>query len=164
MSGKGEIWAHLRTMHGGGPTGGDKMNYNNKGGFRERVMRFMSGRYGPDTLYHVIFWVCVGLIVINLFAESIIISIIELGLFGWAIFRVMSRNVYKRQRENQIFMSIVQKVRAPFVMMGNKWRDRKTHVYKKCPKCKSNLRMPRDKGKHSVRCPRCSNLFDVKIR
>lgn len=140
------------------------MYSNRGGGFRERIARFMAGRYGPDALYTFTLWVCVGLVVVNLFLELWVISIIEIALFAWSIFRLMSRNIYKRQKENQIYLKIVGKIKAPFAMMKNKWRDRKTHVYKKCPECKSTLRLPREKGKHSVRCPRCRHLFDVKIR
>ena len=144
------------------------MNYYNQngrgGGFRERVARFMMGRYGVDALYHFTFWVCLALIVVNLFVNSLIISLIETLLIFWSIFRVMSRNIYKRQRENQIFLNIWGKIKSPFKMMGNKWRDRKTHVYKRCPSCKSTLRLPKERGEHSVRCPRCRSLFDIKIR
>ena len=142
-----------------------RMGYNNgfRGSFREKLIRFMAGRYGTDALYNFVLWVCVGLIIINIFVGSWIISIVETALFVWSIFRFMSRNIYKRQRENQIFLKISGKIKAPFAMLKNKWRDRKTHVYKRCPACKSTLRLPREKGKHSVRCPRCRELFDIKI-
>ena len=131
--------------------------------FRERLARFMMGRYGIDELYRLLLWVSVGLIVLNIFIGSWIISAAELLILIWATFRAMSRNIYKRRRENELYMKIASKISAPFKMMKNKWRDRKTHVYKKCPSCKSNLRLPKEKGEHTVRCPRCSNRFDIKI-
>ena len=144
--------------------GGIMSYYNKGGGFRERIARFMAGRNGPDALGNFTLWFCVALVIINLFFELIVISVIETALLIWSIFRIMSRNIYKRRRENEIFLKAKGKIKAPFVMMKNKWRDRKTHVYKKCPQCKSNLRLPKVKGEHSARCPRCGCLFDVKIR
>ena len=42
-----------------------------------------------------------------------------------------------------------------------KYKDRNTHMYKKCPKCKQKIRLPLKKGKHTVKCPNCGNRFDV---
>lgn len=39
----------------------------------------------------------------------------------------------------------------------------KDHVYRTCPLCLANIRLPKKKGTHNVRCPKCSNLFEVKI-
>ncbi len=140
------------------------MNYYGRGGgFREKLYRFMSGRYGQDELGKMLIWLWLGLLILNLFLELWIISVVELCVAVWSIFRVMSRNIYKRQAENRFYLKIKLKISAPFKMMKNRWRDRKTHVYKKCPKCKSNLRLPRERGEHTVRCPRCSERFDIRI-
>lgn len=39
----------------------------------------------------------------------------------------------------------------------------KDHVYRICPSCKANIHLPKKKGAHTVRCPRCNVLFEVKI-
>lgn len=139
--------------------------YNNgRPSFRERVARFMMGRNGIDALYHVSVVLSFLLIIINIFVQSFVISLIELFLICYAVFRVLSRNVYKRQRENMLWLKFVGKIRGAFSLIKSKHRDRKTHVYKKCPSCKSTLRLPRRPGTHTARCPRCSHRFDVKIR
>ena len=43
-------------------------------------------------------------------------------------------------------------------------RDRKTHVYRSCPVCKSVLRLPRTSGEHGVNCPACHGHFMVRIK
>ncbi len=137
-----------------------------KGGlmrFRERFQRFMIGRYGIDRLYHVLMVLCFILIIVNLFVGSLIISILELAIIGYAIFRMLSKNIYKRQRENQAFLKLTDKPRKFFKLQKCKHRDRKTHVYRRCPACKNNLRLPKQKGKHTVVCPCCKNRFDVRI-
>ena len=136
---------------------------NGRPSFKDRIAKFMAGRYGVDRLYYFLLGICCILIVINIFANSIIISIIEATLFVYSIFRVLSRNVYKRQQENEKFIKISDKPKQIYNLEKCKYRDRKTHVYKKCPSCKNNLRLPRQKGKHTVVCPCCKNRFDVKI-
>lgn len=131
--------------------------------FRERLIRFMAGRYGGDRLNNFLLAVIMIIIVINVFVRSIIISIVYMLLWGWIIFRMMSRNIYKRQDENAKFLKLWNPVKGYFKLMKNKWRDRKTHVYKKCPKCKAVLRLPKQKGNHTVKCPKCGNRFDVII-
>lgn len=131
--------------------------------WRERIARFMIGRYGTDNFYHFLLVICFVLIFINLFASSFIISVLEIAVLIYATFRVLSRNVYKRQKENLFFLKITEKPRSLFKLIKCKFRDRKTHVYKKCPSCKNNLRLPKKKGKHTVACPCCQNRFDIRI-
>ena len=131
--------------------------------FREKLVRFMAGRYGVDQLSNFIFAVVMIIIVINIFVNSIVLSVVYMLLWGWSIFRMMSRNIYKRQKENAGFLKLWNPVKGYFKLMKNKWRDRKTHVYKKCPKCKSVLRLPKKKGTHTVKCPKCSERFEVII-
>ena len=138
--------------------------YNRRPTFRERVARFMMGRYGRDKLSDFTLGLCLALAIINLFIEVWWVAIIELFLVVISIFRFMSRNIYKRQHENQIYLTITKKISSPFVMLKNRIRDRKTHVYKKCPSCKSTLRLPRIVGTHTTRCPRCNNRFEVKVK
>ena len=138
-------------------------NYNRRPSFRERVATFMAGRYGIDRLYYFLLAICFILIVINIFVSSLVISLIESALFIYAIYRVLSRNVYKRQQENEKFVKIIDKSKKHYNLQKCKARDRKTHVYKKCPSCKNNLRLPRQNGEHTVVCPCCKHRFDVKI-
>ena len=138
-------------------------NYNRRPSFRERVASFMAGRYGIDRLYYFLLAICFVLIVINLFVSSYVIHIIETALFVYAFYRVLSRNIYKRQQENEKFIKLIEKPKSIFNLQKCKVRDRKTHVYKKCPSCKNNLRLPRQKGEHTVVCPCCKHRFDVKI-
>ncbi len=131
--------------------------------FRLRLIAFMSGRYGMDRLGTVILWVCIGIAVINVFVSSIILYAIQTALVVWELFRFFSRNLTRRSAENAAFTGILDKFAAFFRLRHHMIRDRKTHVFKKCPHCKAMLRLPKTKGHHTVRCPRCSNRFVVDI-
>ncbi len=134
------------------------------GKIKNAIYKFMYGRYGNDTLNKTLLWSYVVLMltymVVILFAgENALVHFLYLVL-SWAIvgitfFRSMSRNIVKRRRENEKFTSF-------FKLIRNKRRDRKTHVYRKCPACKITLRLPKAKGKHTVVCPKCRNRFEVR--
>lgn len=133
------------------------------GKFTNKLARFFYGRYGNDTLNKVLTGIyLVWLItfsILNFFIRTLAFTLIGWGLtlilFIWILFRTMSRNIYARRRENDKFCGF-------FRLKRNKFRDRKTHVYRKCKKCKAVLRLPKAKGKHFVNCPKCHNRFQVK--
>lgn len=133
------------------------------GKFKNKLSRFFYGRYGNDTLGRFLLWVYVGMILLSmilaLFVDSpflyVIYLLVSTALVFYMFFRMFSRNVAARRRENEKFCSF-------FKLQKNKFRDRKTHVYRKCPTCRAVLRLPKAKGKHSVVCPRCRERFTVK--
>ena len=65
----------------------------------------------------------------------------------WCIFRMYSRNIEARRRENSAFLNFF-----------NHLRDRE-HRYFRCPRCKQTVRVPRGRGKINIRCPKCSERF-----
>lgn len=137
--------------------------YRQKPSLRERFYRFMYGRNGADGLCRALLVVYVVLLLVNVFVRSWILSIAELAVAAYMLFRMFSRNLYKRRRENQWYYNQYNRVRGFFRLCKNKWRDRKTHIYRKCPQCKNRLRLPKIKGRHTVNCPCCHNRFAVKV-
>ena len=133
------------------------------GKLRMKLARMMYGRYGIDKIYHVLMLTAIVLMVVNFFVGSIWISIVELALLVWAMFRFFSKNIYKRQRENQAFTRFFGRIGSWFKLQKNRFCHRKTHVFRKCPFCKNQLRLPKQKGKHTVNCPCCHQKFETKI-
>ena len=129
----------------------------------ERIARFMMGRNGSDRLNYFILCVTAVLSLINIFTRSLIVSTVTLTLMCICIFRTFSKNLYARRRENQKYVTALSSFRNSFKLLKNKFKDRKTHVYRKCTKCKATLRLSKKKGKHTVVYPRCNERFDVKI-
>ena len=125
-------------------------------------MQFMSGRYGVDSLFYVLFIVGAVLSIINCFVRSLVLQLIVYAVMIYAVFRTLSRNIEARRKENMAFNRLNIKIKEK----NNIRRQRKadyTHVYKKCPHCKAVLRLPRRKGKHTTVCPKCSNKFKVYV-
>lgn len=131
---------------------------------KQKFASFMYGRYGPDNLYNFLTVLYLILILLNFFLRSIILAVVEIVLIFTVLYRFFSRNIYKRSAENRKYLEIKNKIKGFFSLSKSKARDRKTHIYKKCPSCKAVLRLPRKKGAHTVRCPKCSNRFEVKVR
>ncbi len=131
--------------------------------FKEKLSRFMYGRYGPDQLGNFMMWTYIILLVINIFVSSILIYTAALILMCWTFFRMFSRNITARNKENLKFFAIKKKFTSFFKLQADRTRDMRTKVYKKCPSCKAIVRLPRKSGKHAVVCPSCKNRFSVKI-
>lgn len=126
----------------------------------------MQGRNGVDALYNCQIILCLILIIINFFLKGIasfIVSILYFALISWALFRYMSKNLYKRRKENADFLRLIKGFTGFFRLCRDRFRDRKTHVYRRCKNCKKVLRLPKKPGKHTVCCPCCSHRFGVYI-
>ncbi len=128
-----------------------------------RLRQFMYGRYGSDQLNTALIIAAVALSFVNIFARSLVIYIIQLVIMAFAVYRMFSRRIQTRLRENKAFLSVWEKIKLFFVRIKNRFKDRKTHVYMKCPTCKAQLRLQRIKGEHGVKCPKCGAEFRVKI-
>ena len=151
------------------------------GRFKEKMYRFMYGRYGTDNLYNfityfTIFLILADMIVVALIPEGTLQAIVSVAfsvaiilLFVWNFSRIMSRNIAKRRRENERYVKASRAIRRFFsgnTSKGTKTfnRDDATYVFRDCTKCGSTLRLPRRIGKNRVKCPRCSHSFFVKAK
>ncbi|MGN0695183.1 MAG: hypothetical protein ACI4J5_00285 [Oscillospiraceae bacterium] len=131
--------------------------------FRDKLLRFMQGRYGADDLYRFSAAAAGILLILNIFLKSYALWLFLTILLIWIYYRALSRNIGARQAENRAFLKIKGDVGRHFRIAKLMIRDRKTYCYKKCPVCKKMLRLPRRKGRHTVNCPQCKNDFNVKI-
>lgn len=131
--------------------------------FRYRLMQFMYGRYGTDEFTYALFIFAAILSFINIFLRSGILQLIVYALVIYALFRILSRNLEARCRENRIFKEKIGFIKKQKEIYENRKND-KLHVYKKCPACKAVLRLPHRIGTHTTVCPRCGKEFKVKVR
>ncbi len=130
--------------------------------FLEKIRRWMYGRYGGDSLM-------IGLLVLGLLI-SVVARVVNFwplvfayyALYIWAIFRMLSRNIPARQREDAAFRRIWEPAWREIGYLRTVFRDRKTYKYFRCPNCKQRLRAPRGRGKILVTCQRCGKAFNQK--
>ncbi len=132
-----------------------------------KLQVFMQGRYGNDELNLTLLVVALITALVSRFTLGLvrlILTIVELALLIIMIFRIFSRNIYKRSYENRKFLPVYTAVTGWFKLTYKRFRDGKTHRYYKCPECKSQLRVKNIKGEHTIRCPKCGHNFKKKIR
>lgn len=130
--------------------------------FKYKFMQFMSGRYGTDNLFYVLFAAAALIYIINWFVRSLVLQIVIWAILTYALFRVLSRNVTARKKENKALTNFAFKTQEKMKVRRQRKADY-THVYKKCPRCHAVLRLPRRKGKHTTVCPKCQNKFKVYV-
>ena len=134
---------------------------------KQKLAAFFYGRYGSDELAKGMLAVYIALAVIMLFVGNtarLILNLISLALCFLMFYRMLSKNIAKRAQENQVYLNIRKKIKERFLLHRNKWKYRKTHVYKKCPHCKAQIRLPRMQGEHRCACPKCGDSFGVSIK
>ena len=139
---------------------------------KERLRRFMEGRYGADALNRFL-TVCGWVLLLLGFVLSALDSKVALSVgsllvtLSWAllifsIFRTLSKNTSQRASENYKYFVYKNKVTGWFRRLKTRWQDRKVHRYFKCPQCHATVRVPKGKGKIRITCPKCKHQFVKK--
>ena len=126
--------------------------------FFQRLMaktrHFMLGRYGTDKLNMAILGAGLAACVLGMFVRlplaDLILTVLSYSFMIWAIFRMLSRNTYKRYQENRKYLRFLERI-----------KDRQ-HRYYDCPRCRQPVRVPRGKGKIAITCPKCKEKFIKK--
>lgn len=134
---------------------------------KQKLQRLMSGRYGFDPLYRFLLLIAVVCILISTLlsehpAAAGLFNAASMVLLVWAIFRIFSRNIEKRYLENLHYLEWVGSIRRRIRMRKEMHRQRKDFKFFTCPTCKTNLRVPKGKGKVNITCCKCGNRFQGK--
>ena len=139
-------------------------------GFMAWLQRFMMGRNGVDQL-------SVALMVAYMLLSFLLRigqvwgwwAYLPLVLLLWAAFRMLSRNIPRRQKENAAFARMWSSIRSWWYRVSNGYRnfaskrqEKRTHKFFKCPACKAKVRVPKGKGKIRITCPQCGTKFEKK--
>lgn len=127
-------------------------------GFRN----FMVGRYGTDQLTIALLIAGMVLTFIGDAIDLSFLTMISYVSFIASIYRVMSKNILARQKENNKFLQYWNPSKKMLSAKYNTLISSRKYKYFKCPNCKQELRVPRGKGKIAVTCNKCSTKFTQK--
>ena len=120
----------------------------------------MYGRYGGDKFS--LFLLVIALVISFAGAFFWPISLVADAIFIYVLFRMFSRNVYKRRDENAKYLRATAGVRTYFRGLRERWSQRRDYKFFRCPSCRTLLRVPKGKGKIKVVCRKCGNSFIKK--
>ncbi len=121
--------------------------------------RMFIGRNGPDHLSLALLILAMVLSFVLSVAglASWISMLITLAVTGVAVWRMFSKNIEKRRRENFALMKLVNNIKTWYYRINARRQQNKQYRIFKCPQCGQKLRVPRGKGKVAIKCSKCGN-------
>ncbi len=131
-------------------------------GFQAFMYRLFSGRRGSDQLGLAL---VITSLVLSLLASVFrlgILSLLSTGIWFYALFRMFSKNIPARDRENRWFMSKYTPVMIGARQARARFKNRKIYLYYHCPNCRAWLKLPRNIGEKTVTCGKCGAIFKKK--
>ncbi len=120
-----------------------------------KYRNFMFGRYGTDEFGMFLVILSVMLTLVARASGVWYINTVSTIVILYALYRMCSRNIAKRYQEKMKFIKIKNDITSRLSTLQEAWRNRKTHKYFRCKKCKTSIRVPKGVGKIEVSCPVC---------
>lgn len=115
--------------------------------------RMFIGRNGPDHLSLGLFILALALSLVPV----TIVFFISLAVFAISVFRMFSRNVQQRRKENLMFLRLVNKPKMWYYNLKAERTQSRLYKIFRCSQCGQKLRVPRGKGKVSIKCSKCGS-------
>jgi len=133
-----------------------------KSDFNRRAAEWLSSRNGADAAANVAAFLAIVLYIVGFVTGASPVIWAALALLVYALFRMMSKDVARRSRENAKFLEAMGPFGIWFSDPTAAWREQRSYKHFACPNCKQRIRIPRGKGKIRVTCPRCHQKFEAK--
>lgn len=133
-----------------------------RGDWQYKVAEWLRGRQGPDDLAVFSVNLAVILVLVNVFARQSWLGWLALALVLYAMFRIQSKNLGARSKENASFLKALGPARPWVQNPKAAIAELKAYKHVRCPSCKQRVRVPRGKGTLRVTCPKCHNKFEVR--
>lgn len=122
--------------------------------------QFMAGRNGVDPLSIALMVLSFVLYVIGAVVASPILTLIYFAVSVACIFRMLSKDLEARHKENAWFTSITDRAFTPVRQWFVRMQNRNVYYYLTCPSCHQKLRVPRGRGRITITCAKCGEKID----
>lgn len=132
------------------------------GSFRNALIRFFSGRRGMDQLNVFLLVFSIVLSLLSSIFRLGILSTLSMAAWVYALFRMLSKNIPAREKENRWFLSKYTPVASNVKQARVRFKNRKIYLYYRCPNCRAWLKLPRNIGEKTVTCGKCQATFRKK--
>ena len=106
---------------------------------RQRLAKWMMGRNGMDALNRLLSVLTLILLIVSMFVHGYAARILwSLAVVGLIViyFRMLSRNVYRRQQENGAYLRQKYKITSAWRGAVDRWHQRHDYRFFKCPSCR----------------------------
>jgi ribosomal protein L37AE/L43A len=136
---------------------------------------YINGRYGLDSFSKFLLIASAVLVLIKSYPAAVVFA-------GYGIFRILSKDFQKRQREEMGYKNFVgtlkyrlsglsykiskklnwgifDRIKSSYNNALRKAAHNKNYKIVKCPQCKQKLRLPKNKGNLVVTCKTCKHEF-----
>ena len=118
---------------------------------KDKLNRFMQGRYGVDNFARLTLGVALFVIVVGSFmrqnAAGGVLDTVGFILIIYTYFRILSRNISARYAENQKYLKMTAGIRRKLASWKSQLAQRKIYHIYRCPGCKQKIRVPRGAAK-----------------
>lgn len=132
------------------------------GDWQRKLAEWLRGRQGPDDLAVFSVNLAIVLVLVNVFVRTSWLGWVALVLVAYSMFRIQSKNLGVRARENAAFLKALGPARPWIQNPRAAWSELRAYRHVRCTSCKQRVRVPRGKGKLRVTCPRCKSKFEVR--
>lgn len=129
---------------------------------KEKIRKFMQGRYGLDECGMFLLAIGVIIALISSFTKSNVLYLISLIILVIYVYRILSKKFQQRYKENALFVLIKDRIIGFFYKIKYDLNQRKKYRIYKCPSCKQKVRVPKGKGNITITCPKCKTEFNKK--
>lgn len=132
------------------------------GDWQRKLAEWLRGRQGPDDLAVFSVNLAIVIVLVNVFARTGWLGWVALVLVAYSMFRIQSKNLGARARENGAFLKALGPARPWIQNPRAAWSELRAYRHVRCTSCKQRVRVPRGKGRLRVTCPRCKSKFEVR--
>ena len=116
--------------------------------------KLLKNRNGMDGLSIVGISISFIITLINMKIQSRFLTFLAfIFMLTFGVFRVWSKDLIARRKENQRFLEVVKPIKGLFT--------KKVSIVE-CENCHKRMRLPKGKGRIKVTCPHCNHIFYYK--
>ncbi len=129
---------------------------------KDFLYRFFQGRYGAygtDRMTRVLLVIAALLLLLSFLTPFGFLYYIAFIILFYCYFRMFSKNIPARYRENEFFVKCTNKFLNIFKRNGKKVSDSEPFQIYNCPNCGHKIRIPKGKGNGETKCPKCGKEF-----
>ena len=125
---------------------------------RQRAASFMAGRNGNDG-FNLFLLVCELILLLLAALLGSWLYLPALALLVYIYFRMLSRNVYKRQDENGRYLRAKYKIQSRLRLIAERWKQRRDYKFFFCPAYQATLRGCTSRGEITSVCRTSRNTL-----